>query len=474
MRNVNQHLSSKQQNMITKISLNGVASYKKKVQLETDKKVNLIYGLNGTGKSTFSNFLYDSKNSKFKDCSIEGVDSDTSVIVYNQRFIHDNFFEPENLKGIFTLSKENKDAEIKINEAEAKIKKIVEDKIARDKEFEIATKELASKHEAAKEKIWEIKKNYTGGDRVIEFCLEGYKSDGYKLLGFIESLIKPNEPPEKTITELKQEVQDLSGENAQLYDLLEEINFDSFYVEIEPTFEMQIVGNSNSSVSELIDKLGSSDWVKAGLRYLKYPENANSECPFCQEITISKELVESIKEYFDEAYEANISRIKEYLEDYIELMRMIPEKSLFENHPKIGILRKDFELAYNALLKLANENKRLIEEKIKFPSLPIKLTKSQDALEELNTIIRKVNAITKEHNQKIENRAHSLEQIKKMFWKIMRWDYDQTLAAFATDKQKTSSDIDKINKSIASLNLDFSIQQSNIGILLKTKINHRR
>ena len=37
--------------MITKISLNKVASYKKPTVLETDKKVNLIYGLNGTGKS---------------------------------------------------------------------------------------------------------------------------------------------------------------------------------------------------------------------------------------------------------------------------------------------------------------------------------------------------------------------------------------------------------------------------------------
>jgi zinc transport system ATP-binding protein len=38
--------------MITKINLNNVASYKSLTALETDKKVNLIYGLNGTGKST--------------------------------------------------------------------------------------------------------------------------------------------------------------------------------------------------------------------------------------------------------------------------------------------------------------------------------------------------------------------------------------------------------------------------------------
>jgi AAA15 family ATPase/GTPase len=45
--------------MITKISMNNVASYRTIASLETDKKVNLVYGLNGTGKSTLSNFLYE-------------------------------------------------------------------------------------------------------------------------------------------------------------------------------------------------------------------------------------------------------------------------------------------------------------------------------------------------------------------------------------------------------------------------------
>ncbi|MFG6079022.1 AAA family ATPase, partial [Erwinia sp. OPT-41] len=97
--------------MITKIHLNNVASYKSQITLETDKKVNLIYGLNGTGKSTFSNFLHKQNDENFKNCSIEGLDDTHEILVYNQTFIQETFFESENLKGIFTLSKENKDAE---------------------------------------------------------------------------------------------------------------------------------------------------------------------------------------------------------------------------------------------------------------------------------------------------------------------------------------------------------------------------
>lgn len=43
--------------MINKITISGVASYKNEATLETDKNINLIYGINGSGKSTFSEYL---------------------------------------------------------------------------------------------------------------------------------------------------------------------------------------------------------------------------------------------------------------------------------------------------------------------------------------------------------------------------------------------------------------------------------
>lgn len=40
--------------MIEKIKMKNVASYKQETILETDKRINLIYGLNGTGKTTIT------------------------------------------------------------------------------------------------------------------------------------------------------------------------------------------------------------------------------------------------------------------------------------------------------------------------------------------------------------------------------------------------------------------------------------
>lgn len=186
--------------MITKVTLNGVASYKKPVVLETDMKVNLVYGLNGTGKSTFSDFLYKQADQNFKACSIEGLNPDEEILVYNQTFIQDNFYQPESLKGIFTLSKENKEAETKILNAEKEIKKLDAEKIQKTADLKKETDAISEKHHKAKDKVWEIKKNYTGGDRVLEFCLEGYRNDGNKLLSYIESLKKPDSKPTKQLT----------------------------------------------------------------------------------------------------------------------------------------------------------------------------------------------------------------------------------------------------------------------------------
>lgn len=95
--------------MINKIIIHNVASYKNVTSLETDKKINLLYGLNGTGKSTFSDFLYNKSESRFANCSIEGLQDSDEILVYNQQFIRDNFYETEDIQGIFTLSKENKE-----------------------------------------------------------------------------------------------------------------------------------------------------------------------------------------------------------------------------------------------------------------------------------------------------------------------------------------------------------------------------
>jgi DNA repair exonuclease SbcCD ATPase subunit len=133
-----------------------VASFKNETKLETDKKVNIIYGLNGTGKTTISDFLYNKMNPKFSKCSI-AVPADELLLVYNTTFIQDNFYEKPNLNGIFTLSKENKIAEENIKKANEKIARLEEERKNLSAILDSLSAQKNSNKKQTEDKTWQIK-----------------------------------------------------------------------------------------------------------------------------------------------------------------------------------------------------------------------------------------------------------------------------------------------------------------------------
>lgn len=458
--------------MITKINLNQIASYKKLTSLETDKKVNLIYGLNGAGKSTLSNFLNQRTDDKYKNCSVEGLDDTHDILVYNQSFIQENFFEAENLKGIFTLSKENKEAETKIANALKEIEKLNSEFKAKNQELEAEKSSIGQKQNIAKDAVWKIKTDYSGGDRVLEFCIDGYKGSKDNLFNHIINLSKPIGKPTKSIDDLKNDLQSITGNNAQKYSTLSQIIFTTQSIENEPLFNKQIVGNENSTVSQLIKELGNSDWVKEGIQYIPQQEqHENSTCPFCQEKTISNILIQNIKNYFDASYEADISTLKSFLDEYSIGIESIPSKSIFETNPKFDVHKKDFEIKYNAYLKVIEDNKKLIEHKIKNPSISISLKSSTKNLEELNEVITKINLLINEHNNNIDQKETVKSTIKSTFWEIMRWDYDQTINSINADKVTSKSKTDALELALNNISTNISEQNIIISEQQKQTVN---
>lgn len=127
--------------------------------------------------------------------------------------------------------------------------------------------EKSNKKDVIAGEIWEIKKKYSGGDRVLEYCLDSLKGNKNTLLEHLLKIQKAKVEPTETIECLKTKIQSISGENAQKYELLNKISLNLENIETDEIFSKEIVGNENSSVSALITELKNSDWVKAGLKY---------------------------------------------------------------------------------------------------------------------------------------------------------------------------------------------------------------
>lgn len=457
--------------MISSIQMQDVASYKTLAKLETDKKVNIIYGLNGTGKSTLSCFLYNPNATEYQQCSAD-VGEDEKVLVYNQQFIQDYFYEADSLKGVFSLSKENKEIEEKLKEAEADLESLTDEESQIRSKIEIADERQRGEKAKAADKTWEIKTQYTGGDRVLELFLTGLKGNKEVLFNFISGLEKPESKPGKDIPTIKKEVESLSGDSARPYDLLPHIEFNELETECNDVFSLIIVGNESSTVSELIKELNNSDWVRKGLEFMPTPEVGVQElCPFCQEKTITKVLAENIKNYFDESFDDSLNLISTILERYQIAAGQIASVESIGSHPLAQERLSELTLKYQILEKQIADNLSLIRRKQSNPSVQVQLVSTSTAVEELNEIIETINADVITHNERINNVESELDLLKSEFWSLMRWDYDQTIANWQSIDAACRKEIDDGNYDLKNCSNKIADKRLEITGLQKSTVN---
>lgn len=461
--------------MITKIKLKNVGSYKNESVLITDKKVNLIYGLNGAGKTIFSNFLYSRDEQAYAESQIESLDDTVRLLVYNQRFVNDYFYQTDTLKGIFTLSKENKEIEIKIKEIQKELENKKNEKDGKVEEKSTKEQELTSITREVENKLWEIKTSYSGGDRILEFCLKGLMGSKSSLKEYLVNIPKPDIKPDYTTDDLKHQANQVAGEDAKPYDYLSEVRFDGRNIEISPLFQEVIIGNENSPIANLIKKLNHSDWVRQGLSYL--PDNIGDKkvkCPFCQQETITKSLADQIKNYFDETYNRKVKKLKELFESYKRLKDSIPHKSDFISHPIIQTdeaLKQKLDTLYDDLIRVIEKNLHLIQNKITYTSQHVELENTQLPLRKLNEVIKEQNNKIKVHNDRLKNKEDSLSEIKENFWNLMRWEYDQTIISYLNNKKRIQKELKQIEASINGIHEEIKKKEAEIAKLQKKTVN---
>lgn len=457
--------------MITEIRMDRVASYKHTTSLVTDKKINLIYGLNGTGKSTISNFLYAPVNPEFRFCS-KALAQDTPVLVYNQKFIRDNFFVADNLKGIFSLSKENKEAEQKIAEGIKNKTQLEQFLQSKRSEKEQTNQTFFNQKQQATEEVWGIKKTYTGGDRVLEYCLKGLMGKKETLFEYLLTISKSTSEPTRSIQALRKDVDALKGDDASPQQPLSKITFQAHDIESNQLFATSILGNADSEVASLIEQLGNADWVKKGIELLPNEvSETGAQCPFCQETTITKKFVGSVKSYFDESYQKQLNALTAIQDNYKTAIDSLPGVSAFTDHPFAqehkGVLLSKYQL----FLTTMRDNAGKIGEKIRSPKSIVTLSDTSRLAEEFNSEVAAINKVISEYNQKLKNREASLAKLKDEFWLLMRWQYDQTVSRFEKDLQAANQKLKVLDTEIGKFNFDLAKINEQIKEAQKQTVN---
>nr|WP_283093961.1 AAA family ATPase [Pseudomonas sp. MWU12-2345] len=450
------------------MNIDGVTSYKSKSTLSPTNKTSLIYGLNGAGKSTISEFLYNQSAPQFAKCSLK-TSQPCEILVYNQSFLNDYFYEEDNLKGIFTLSKENK---VALQQIEAETKELEKHLAAQQQNSSLATEnstKLDQEKTKASGKVWEIKTNFSGGDRVLEFCLENLKRTEL-LFQHIIGLPLPETAPGYTTDGLKAEASSIEGEGAAPFAKISTLSAGWLSIEADPLWSKVIVGSQEGSVAEFITKAGNSDWVKQGLQYISDDKDPQT-CPFCQQETVTQNIIDSIRQVFDEAYEQDVELLESIKTSYETLTSSLNLQDISNSPLASKELVEAWSIACEALKASIRENTLHIGNKIKSPSTPVILTDTQSAVDTINDLISGLNKLIEAHNVKVVNKKQTKEDIKSRFWALMRWDYDQTISAYLQSASDLKNEAAKISQEAAKISTDVAASNGRLATLRKQTVN---
>ena len=421
--------------MIESISIKKVATYDDPgVQIIDLKKVNFIYGANASGKTTISNYLYNSTDTIFENCTLAWKNSqELKTLVYNKEFRLRNFGKGK-LGGIFTLGEATTDEIKAIEEKTETLKLIKAEGLKKRDTLTIQTQKKETLESDFKEFCWtKIYKKYETIFKeafIGSLNKENYKN---KLLQEFAS----NTAVLVTFDELKEKAKTIFGEVPQNITSINTITFDRIIaIENDPIWKKIVVGKADVDIAKLIQKLNINDWVNQGRNYMQDDET----CPFCQQQTISKDFKKQIESFFDETYLNDIKSIKELKHEYISLTQnLINELNSTEANQKDFRNTKLNVDKYSAYLKtLISQNavnSEFLNNKVKEPSRSIELVSLGEQLGLIAELIINSNAEIKKHNDIVANFNVEKGNLIKSIWKYIIEEFRTDIAKLNTDSR---------------------------------------
>jgi wobble nucleotide-excising tRNase len=419
--------------MITSLNIKDVATFDPEngVQINDLKKVNFFFGFNGSGKSTIGTYLHNlsveqsKKNSDFLNCSNVGFDdAQYQILTFNEDFVEDNFISNSELKGIFSLNESNDIIDQQILDEELKIESF-QTQIEKNKtRIENFDKDKVSKNEDLIKHCWSQRNTFESFTK-ISLAHSGSKPNHF------EEIKKRLSNPLTYI----QSIDDLTSRYQTLYEEeLKEINVNvdakaylelrRLEVQLESLLEAIIIGNEDVDIAGLIQSYNSRSWVEQGLKFI---ENNNTTCPFCQNETIDAELREQFGKFFDKTYKEKIAEIESLKSIYrskgqvlISNLNIIQDEYNSKNKVSNVVI---------ALTEMLKTNLETIQHKIDNSNERKSINTIASKKNELSEIIKLINDNNKLYSDLDKNREKLLIDI---------WNY------MANSCQKEVSDFDLI------------------------------
>lgn len=457
--------------MINSICIKNIATYSSVgIEIKDLKKINFIYGANGCGKTTIANYLQESNDSLYKDCSINwNGNFPEQLVVYNKRFREKNL--GENIKGIFTLGEATKEDVEEIEKKKNDLLQLKEEGILKRKSLDKLNQEKESLEKDFREESWSLiykkyenvfKEAFRGTMQKETFknkVIDEFQKNTSILCGYDELLKKANI---------------LFRENPEALSEISNISFEKIIdIETSKLWEKKIIGKSDVDIAKYIQRLNINDWVNQGRLYL---EN-DGICPFCQKKTITEDFTQQLEALFDESFLEDTKTVKENCNEYLSLFDSLlneltsietTEKS--KKNSKLNI--EFFDAHLKTLYSQYSSNKELINNKLREPSRSASLRSTKEELYIIRELIHKANDEIKKHNHIVNNFSQEKSQLINSIWKFIVEENKNNIQKYIKKKEglkkgisvltelvekcrgeyaKLDNDIKELNKNVTSV-----------------------
>lgn len=433
--------------MIKNINIKSVATYDHNGSALSDlKKINFIYGANGSGKTTISNLIADPNNPIFNDCSINWEHKQPlDVLVYNKNF-RDKNFGKDSIDGIFTLGSatkedieliEKKNAELEIIKSEGITKKETLDKqkdVLEDKEKEFLEwcwKNIYKKHE---QNFKEAFRGHLTKQAFKDKLLHEYKNNTASLL---------------VIEEIHKKAKTIFGNTPQNLPMIYNIEFQEISeIESNEIWQTKVIGKNDVDIAELIQKLNLNDWVNQGREFIQEDSNI---CPFCQQETITEEFKKKLEDYFDESFMKSVQLIQElfnkYNQQYENIINQLEQIESNQKDIKESKLNLEKFLPYLQTLKSQYQsNKEMLNSKRKEPSRSIDIVSTKMQLESIKGLIDEANIEIRKHNTIVQNFEKEKLDLISQIWKFIVEENKEEISKFDKNMSGLTKGIEKLTK----------------------------
>ena len=406
--------------MITEVDLSGTPCFAPEAALKDLKKVNFVFGPNGTGKTSITQIL--SQGPDDSRITRTNESSNREILVLNSTYIEEAFQDAED--GIFFLGKQSISNENDI-ESNKKKRDQLRDEIESLKSEKGDAEDKQSKAEATLlSAIWSNKQLVPDQ---LSSCLGGYNGSKTKLRDKVIEIRQYPQPAEDTLlTTLDELAAQEKGLLTTTLEIASQVRATPQIPQglkvLPELLQTPLIPATDSPLSELISQMQNSDWVREGKRIMDVHQDAlGDRCPFCQQRT-PQDFSENLAKLWDRSYDDAVSRLESCLETLEQSLTQLSDfKSAIGKHQLQDVAEYSKNEQLETIEKALSKSIRLLSKKLDKQSQRFDAPVEWD-VDAFNIFLRQLgeqlNMLVDEHNTKVKDQDNLRREFQNKFWSV--------------------------------------------------------